>query len=246
MPQAISQKGITFMRKHAYNLLAAVALALVLSFVSCGLGGSNKNDGGDSAEMTGSAETMASATPVWAAGDKNGGGDSAGAMASARPVWAAVATGDRYSLAIKTDGSLWAWGRNVGQLGFGDRKDRKFPTRVSKDSDWAAVAAGDNHNLAIKTDGSLWAWGKNGDGQLGLGHSDDRKFPVRVGKDNDWKAVAAGHGHSLAVKTDGSLWAWGKNGDDQLGLGHSNDRKYPTRVSAGSPPLAPAGAAPAK
>lgn len=72
--------------------------------------------------------------------------------------WTHVAAGVCHSLAIKKDGSLWAWGSNGSlQLGLGDRTDRYLPTRVGSDRDRAAVSAG-SHSLAIKTDGSLWMW----------------------------------------------------------------------------------------
>ncbi len=48
--------------------------------------------------------------------------------------WAAIAPGgaDSYhTLALKKDGSLWAWGFNrFGQLGLGDTSDRLTPTQV--------------------------------------------------------------------------------------------------------------------
>jgi alpha-tubulin suppressor-like RCC1 family protein len=158
--------------------------------------------------------------------------------------WVAVSTDHRRSLALKTDGSLWAWGRNYcGALGFGDTADRNVPTRVGADADWVAVAMGfdtstyNAHALALKTDGSLWAWGDNYYGQLGLGDSGssaNRNVPTRVGTGNDWTAVSAGKTHSLALKADGSLWAWGHNHCGQLGLGDTADRNVPARVGAES------------
>ena len=91
------------------------------------------------------------------------------------------------SLAVKKDGSLWAWGDNESsQLGLGTfdvpmpPKAHPTPTRVGTASDWAAVASGDTHSLARKTDGTLWAWGMNDRGQLGLGDTTNRDVPTRV------------------------------------------------------------------
>ena len=145
--------------------------------------------------------------------------------------WRAVAGGLYYTLAIKTDGTLWAWGYNgQGELGLGDTTDRYSPTQVGTDTNWQAVSTGNYHTLAIKTDGTLWAWGYNNDGQLGLGDTTNRSSPTQVGTDTNWRAVAGGAWHTLAIKTDGTLWAWGYNGYGQLGLGDTTDRSSPTQV----------------
>jgi alpha-tubulin suppressor-like RCC1 family protein len=140
-------------------------------------------------------------------------------------------SGAGFSLAIKADGSLWAWGRNdYGQLGDGTTSDRSTPVRVGADKDWMLVAGGLNHSLAIKADGSLWAWGRNDYGQLGDGSTVQRTAPVRAGAANGWVAVDAGYYHCLAIKADGSLWAWGRNNEGQLGDGTTSDRSTPVRV----------------
>ena len=148
--------------------------------------------------------------------------------------WAAVSAGEDHSLALKTDGSLWAWGEGInGQLGLGYGSGSSKPYRVGWDS-WKAVSAGGDNTFAIKADGGLWAWGYNYYGQLGLGDKSERNVPTRVGAANDWKIVSAGSYHTLAIKADGSLWAWGRNSDGELGLGDDNDRNVPTRVGTDS------------
>ncbi len=76
--------------------------------------------------------------------------------------------GTNHSLAIKSDGTLWAWGYNYyGQLGDGTRTNRTVPTQESSASrEWSSVSGGTNHSLAIKSDVTLWAWGNNGNGQV--------------------------------------------------------------------------------
>jgi hypothetical protein len=82
--------------------------------------------------------------------------------------WQSVSAGGTHTLAIKTDGTLWAWGiNNNGQLGLGDTNQRTSPVQVGVDTTWQSVSAGSGHTLAIKTDGTLWAWGYNNYGQLG-------------------------------------------------------------------------------
>ena len=145
--------------------------------------------------------------------------------------WKEVSCCEDSVLALKQDGSLWAWGDNYyGQLGLGDTTHRYTPTRVGIDTDWRLVAAGNMHVAAIKVDGSLWAWGDNRNGGLGVGDTTDRSTPTRVGSDTDWKQVNCGNRFTVAIKNDGSLWAWGVNNAGQLGLGDTTDRSVPTRV----------------
>ena len=141
---------------------------------------------------------------------------------------ASISAGRDHTLALKSDGSLWAWGSNdSGQLGDGTTDSRKSPVRVGEDNNWAAVSAGGYHTLALKSDLSLWAWGRNGDGQLGNGANINRNTPVRAGEDDDWVAISAGGYHSLAKKFDGSLWTWGNNNAGQLGDGTYGRRETP-------------------
>jgi alpha-tubulin suppressor-like RCC1 family protein len=151
--------------------------------------------------------------------------------------WVAVFAGSYHTMALKTDGSLWAWGSNAGdtsapegRLGLGDTKDRKVPTRVGTANDWVAVFSGSYHTMALKSDGSIWGWGGNYQGQLGLGDTTNRTSPVQIGTENDWKAVSAGGNHTMAIKSNGSLWAWGHNVYGGLGLGDTTDRNIPVRV----------------
>jgi len=137
-----------------------------------------------------------------------------------------------FSLAIKSDGTLWSWGNNsFGQLGLGDTTNRTSPTQVGTGTNWVSVEAGVWHSLAIKSDGTLWSWGSNPYGQLGLGDTTNRTSPTQVGTGTNWailgKILASS---SLAIKSDGTLWLWGYNGFGQLGLGDTTKRTSPTQV----------------
>ena len=146
--------------------------------------------------------------------------------------WAQVSAGHEHTVAIRTDGSLWAWGRNEwGQLGDGTGTDRRVPVRIGTDSDWAFVAAGDRHNVAIRTDGSLWAWGHNPQGQLGDNTATLRRVPVQIGTYADWVMVSSGSAHTIAARADGSLWAWGQNFNGRLGDGTMTGRRSPVPVA---------------
>jgi uncharacterized protein YjdB/alpha-tubulin suppressor-like RCC1 family protein len=166
-------------------------------------------------------------------------GDGTGAERPAGPVrvgedsdWAGASAGLYHSAAVKTDGSLSAWGWNIyGQLGIGDATVRLYaPAQIGADSDWVAVSAGEYHTLALKEDGGLWAWGYNDFGQLGDDTSDNKNAPVKVGSNT--VAAQTGFYHSVALDVDGRLWAWGSNSDCQLGDGTSTDRRVPVRVGA--------------
>ncbi|WP_295392505.1 CARDB domain-containing protein [uncultured Thiodictyon sp.] len=143
-----------------------------------------------------------------------------------------IAAGYDHSLALKPDGTLWAWGHNgYGQLGDGTTTDRLAPVNVL--TGVAAVAAGSSHNLVLKPDGTLWAWGSNWIGQLGDGTATNRLTPVQVQVLTGVAAVAAGDYHTMALKPDGTLWAWGYNWIGQLGDGTVTSRDAPVQVLTG-------------
>ena len=141
-------------------------------------------------------------------------------------------SGDYYhSLAIQTDGTLWAWGYNgYGELGDGTNVDKNSPMQIGIATNWTSISAGGAHSLAIKTDGSLWAWGLNGLGQLGDGTTTNTNSPVQIGTATNWASISAGFYYTLAIKTDGSLWAWGKNFNGQLGDGTNTDKYSPVQI----------------
>lgn len=147
--------------------------------------------------------------------------------------WSKVAVGDMSSYAVKTDGTIWAWGfNNYGQLGTGNSTNISSPAQLGSLTNWANVVSGGNVTLALKTDGTLWAWGRNNNGQLGQNNRTYRSSPVQVGADTTWLKISAGYQWSLAVKTDGTLWAWGRNSQGQLGQNNEIYRSSPTQVGA--------------
>jgi alpha-tubulin suppressor-like RCC1 family protein len=157
--------------------------------------------------------------------------------------WSIISAGGGYSIALKTNLTLWAWGYNLyGQLGDGTQTNRWTPLEIGADSDWASIAGSQSHAIARKTNNTLWSWGYNGYGQLGDGTQTDRWTPRQIGTDSDWlavsganlSAIAAGYNNTIAIKTDFTLWAWGYNQFGQLGDGTTTDRWTPRQIGTTS------------
>jgi alpha-tubulin suppressor-like RCC1 family protein len=150
--------------------------------------------------------------------------------------WRQVSSGiNSNTAAIKTDGTLWAWGyNNLGSLGFGNTTRYSSPKQVGALTNWSVVSVNgtDGNTLAVKTDGTLWAWGDNTYGQLGLGNTTNYSSPKQVGALTNWLSVASGNVSSIATKTDGTLWAWGNNGNGQLGTSNTTAYSSPKQVGA--------------
>lgn len=145
--------------------------------------------------------------------------------------WKSVSSGVSHSIAIKNDGTLWAWGWNQdGQLGDNTNVSKSIPVQIGSDNNWKDVACGAGHSVALKINGTLWAWGYNLQGQLGDNSIINKNFPVQIGVGNIWKSISCGNSHTIAIKTDSSLWAWGFNNGGQLGDGTTLQRNVPTQV----------------
>ena len=137
------------------------------------------------------------------------------------------------TLAVKSNGTLWAWGwGGYGSLGQGNTTSRSSPVQVGALTTWAEVSVGFGNVLAVKTDGTLWSWGFGVEGGLGQGNTTNRSSPVQVGALTNWSKVVAIPHAGLATKTDGTLWAWGRNNVGQLGQGNTTIRSSPVQVGA--------------
>jgi len=143
----------------------------------------------------------------------------------------AIAAGWDHCVAVKNDGTVWAWGRNNnGQLGNNSTTSRNVPVQVSGLSGISAVGAGACHSLAVKSDGTVWAWGANGSGQLGDGTTTERHTAVQMAMPTGAEAVAGGQEHTLIKGANRWIYACGANGSGQLGDGTYDTRTTPVRV----------------
>jgi alpha-tubulin suppressor-like RCC1 family protein len=157
--------------------------------------------------LTSSGGVLAWGSRAWGA---LGDGSTSGHGAYAQPVTdpdlsdvVAIAAGSQFSLALRSDGGVVAWGVNgSGQLGLGDTTHRTTPVPVPNLSGISAIAAGHSHSMALESDGAgpsfLWVWGHNAGGKLGDGTAMDRFVPIRVAPRGS--RISAFQSHSLVLE----------------------------------------------
>ena len=135
--------------------------------------------------------------------------------------------------AIKTDGTLWAWGKNEfhsggGQLGDSSTTGRSSPVQIGSDTTWKACFMSGTNGGGTKTDGTLWTWGRgNQVGPLGHNNKTDYSSPKQVGSDTGWDSVQGGWDNNMFfLKENGTLWACGTNTLGSLGLNQPITQEY--------------------
>lgn len=144
----------------------------------------------------------------------------------------AISVGLAHSVALRRDGTVWAWGHNVnGEVGDGSNVNRFSPVQVIGVSNVVAVAAGAIHTVALQRGGTVWSWGFNGNGQLGDSTGENRSVPGRVWGLTEAKTVDSHGDHTVALMRDGTVWAWGRNNWGQLGDGTATLRLTPVQVA---------------
>ena len=222
-----------------HSCLAWFAFALGLA----GCGGGGSTDSGPRLERLTEAPTSAGAATTLA-GPATTAGQRKFALASQSTFITnpAVASGAFHTLALKNDGTVWAWGFSTdGQLGT-NTPSSEVPAQVlglggsGVSTDVRAIAAGGFHSLALKRDGTVWAWGFGGEGRLGNNSLLSTATQMQVldvngvDKLEGIAAIAAGGFFSLALKRDGSLLAWGQGFAGQLGNNATARSAIPVQV----------------
>ena len=151
--------------------------------------------------------------------------------------WNTAGTFNETSWGVKTDGTLWVWGRGYyGLLGQNQPHNtvRSSPTQIPGTT-WEKCYGVQYAAFATKTDGTMWAWGNNTSGQLGQNNLTQRSSPVQIGS-TDWSVVDGGApANGGGIKTDGTLYLWGRDPNGQLGQNQSGDnsaRSSPTQVGS--------------
>jgi len=148
--------------------------------------------------------------------------------------WDMISIREYAVVAIKTNGTLWAWGgyNNYGQLGQNNLVLRSSPVQVGTNTNWSKVASATGFVVATKTDGTLWSWGAGSNGPLGQNDTVNRSSPTQVGSATDWSEVSADTQTVMATKTNGTLYMWGQNTSGNLGLnGDSAYKSSPVQVA---------------
>ena len=142
-----------------------------------------------------------------------------------------ISAGGYHSLALGSNGTLWAWGwNNTGQLGDGTTANRLVPISVLNLTNGVFISSGYAYSLTLNGAGTNWAWGQNGFGQLGDGTTNNSSLPVLTVGLPPIIAIAAGGDHSLALTINSNVWAWGRNASGQLGDGTVSNRITPVAV----------------
>lgn len=142
-----------------------------------------------------------------------------------------VACGDNHSLALKKDGTVWAFGANYyGQLGLGHKNTGYTPEQVLGLTNVRSVMTGGFHSFALMKNGTVWSWGHNIGNRLGLGHQEPCLIPQQVPGVTDVTALTVGRFQTFALRKDGSVVAWGDNRLGVLGLGDDDRVLQPTKI----------------
>ncbi|WP_234554929.1 RCC1 domain-containing protein [Thermus caliditerrae] len=129
----------------------------------------------------------------------------------------AVVAGHGHSLALRKDGTVWAWGQNDrGQVG--PTANPLVPTQVRGLTDVVKIAAATQTSYALKRDGSVWAWGWGRWGMLGTGDFEDRLIPTQVKLPARVQAISViAETVAAALDVDGAVYTWGNPWANQLG-----------------------------
>jgi Regulator of chromosome condensation (RCC1) repeat len=152
-----------------------------------------------------------------------------------------VAAGWSHSLALGSDGTVWAWGDNqYGELGDGNFSQSDSPVKLAGLSGITQIAAGEDWSLALRSDGTVWAWGDNLYNELGPQVQDvydNSDVPVQVTGLSGVTQIAAGAEFGMAIQTTvklgflrHSVWTWGQEVWGQVGNGQLTDPFSPGGV----------------
>ncbi|MFT3838333.1 MAG: hypothetical protein QM723_15220 [Myxococcaceae bacterium] len=145
--------------------------------------------------------------------------------------WKQVSAGQGHTCAIRSDGTMWCWGRNSdgeGGLGNGAPIQTRSPQQVGTDNTWLEVRATQNASCALKQDHSLWCFGEPYDGT-----TNNLLAPTRIGTRNDLQHVEMETFNVCTLDSTGKQQCWGRNDEGELGNGDTASIWTPTDVAGG-------------
>lgn len=173
---------------------------------------------------------------VWTWGDDRSGQLGNGSSTSTQPTPVqvsgltgviAISAGGYHVLALKSNGSVWAWGlNNYGQLGINNISWQSSAIQVLSEmatntlADIRAIGAGRYTSYAIDGGGRVHAWGENIHGQFGNGATTNSYVPIENGQDNAC-TMDGGYMNGVATLANGTVRCWGYNSVCQCGTGSS-------------------------
>ena len=155
------------------------------------------------------------------------------ANAAAMTGFTQVATGNQFTCAVKSDGTVWCWGyNNVGQLGNGTTINASRPVQVTGLTNATQVASGELSSCALKSDQTVWCWGG---GRLGNGSAAGSTVPVQVSDLTTATQISGKYSHFCALKSDQNVVCWGWNALNIIGDSTGTDRLVPTAPNPALP-----------
>ncbi|HEU4432179.1 MAG TPA: chitobiase/beta-hexosaminidase C-terminal domain-containing protein, partial [Pyrinomonadaceae bacterium] len=151
----------------------------------------------------------------------------------------AIAAGNSHTLALRADGTVWAWGANAsGELGLGtsDFGVHATPVQVQGLSGIVAIYNRGRVCYAVKADGTVFGWGTTFSGTLGDGTSGTPGVmsPIELPALKGMKAASTGLISTVVIKADNTVLSFGNNFRGQLGRGLPDNGPYPTPAQISS------------
>ena len=144
--------------------------------------------------------------------------------------------------ALKTDGTLWVWGKNqYGVLGqnqaYGpSAKGKSSPVSIGSGTDWSSASMAYSHCGALKTDGTAWIWGENSNGRLGLNESQPASKSSPVQLPGTWVKIDINSASTgFGWKSTTALWSWGYHGRGTLGQNDTQSKSSPVQIPGSWP-----------
>jgi len=158
--------------------------------------------------------------------------------------WCQVSASGRFTVATKSDNTMWSWGYNgpggrLGQGQSGSPHKCSSPRQISgtqwnseMGQDARTISATSGLGFAITSQKKLYSWGYNNQGQLGLNNKTSQNSPQQVGSDTTWARLLqyGQSSHRGAIKVDGTLWMWGENNQGVLGLNNQTNYSSPKQI----------------